>query len=195
MSKDMGSSGFTLVELMVVVAIVGILASVAIPMYSKFTARARQTEAKLALSNIFISQKAYYAEQGTFTACLAPLGYTPDGFVVGGGSRRNYAIGFHSAPAAACGPAANQSCLGYQYPATGPPTVGCAFVDGQAYFSASMAVNGSSVAATFTQIPPTSVTTATFIIGAAGNVSSNTANYDQWTLDESKSIQNVLSEL
>lgn len=58
--------GFTLIELMIVVAIIGILAAIAVPNFMKFQARARQSEAKANLKAIFEIVKAYWGEAGTF---------------------------------------------------------------------------------------------------------------------------------
>ncbi len=58
--------GFTLVELMIVVIIVGILAAVAIPMYQGATERAKASEAVAALGTIRGALRVYFAEHGTY---------------------------------------------------------------------------------------------------------------------------------
>jgi type IV pilus assembly protein PilE len=58
--------GFTLVELMIVVIIVGILAAVAIPMYQGATERAKASEAVAALGTIRGAMRVFYAEHGTY---------------------------------------------------------------------------------------------------------------------------------
>ena len=68
MAKKSVSRGFTLIELMIVVAIIGILASIAVPNFIRFTARARQSEAKSNLKGFYTAAKGYYAEQSTY-AC------------------------------------------------------------------------------------------------------------------------------
>ncbi|MBA3005222.1 MAG: prepilin-type N-terminal cleavage/methylation domain-containing protein [Proteobacteria bacterium] len=68
LSKD--SQGFTLVELMIVVAIIGILAAVAIPQYQNFTKKSKSSEAKVMLDSIITAQAAYYAEQDKVTTDL-----------------------------------------------------------------------------------------------------------------------------
>jgi type IV pilus assembly protein PilE len=61
-SKNDAERGFTLVELMVVVAILAILSSVGVPAYVNYVNRAKQTEAIMALMNAKIEQELFYEE-------------------------------------------------------------------------------------------------------------------------------------
>lgn len=54
--------GFSLVELMVVVAIIGILAAIAVPNFQRFTAKSKQAEAKATLSALYSSTRAFSSE-------------------------------------------------------------------------------------------------------------------------------------
>ena len=64
-------AGFTLVELMIVVIIVGILAAVAVPLYTGNTRRARTAEAVTGLGAICDSENQYYAEHCGYLAVAA----------------------------------------------------------------------------------------------------------------------------
>lgn len=61
--------GFTLIELMIVVAIIGILAAIAIPNFMKFQLRAKSGEGKTNIAAIRVAQEGYTAEFGTYVLC------------------------------------------------------------------------------------------------------------------------------
>jgi type IV pilus assembly protein PilA len=66
--------GFTLIELMIVVAIIGILAAIAIPAYQDYTIRSQVTEGLNLASDLKAGVAEWYAQQGEWPATLANLG-------------------------------------------------------------------------------------------------------------------------
>lgn len=71
--------GFTLIELMIVIAIIAFLAMVSVPSLKKFLAKAKRTEAYMNLSALATAEKVYWAEHGTYTDDLQALGWKPEG--------------------------------------------------------------------------------------------------------------------
>src|SRR5215470_14129215 len=77
-TRPLVKRGFTLIELMIVVAIIGILAAIAIPNFIRFQARSKQSEAKSNLKAIFTGQRSFFGERDTYSAVAANIGFAPE---------------------------------------------------------------------------------------------------------------------
>jgi prepilin-type N-terminal cleavage/methylation domain-containing protein len=73
-ASKQNQKGFSLVELMVVVAIIGILAALAVPRFQTFQAKARQSEAKVNLAHIYTLQSSYYGDNTTYVSLGTTIG-------------------------------------------------------------------------------------------------------------------------
>ena len=67
--------GITLVELMIVVAIVAILGAIALPAYQDYTRKARRADAQTSLMSLRDRQEAYFSNNNTYATDLQLMGY------------------------------------------------------------------------------------------------------------------------
>ena len=89
--------GFTLVELMVVVAIISILAAIAIPNFKKYQAKSRTSEAKIMLAASYTAMESFYQEYDFYGSCFKFQGFTPTGITAAADTRSTtnyYTVGF-----------------------------------------------------------------------------------------------------
>lgn len=171
--------GFSLVELMVVVAIIGILSTIAIPQINKYMARARQTEAKTNLAAVYTANKAFYAEYNIYDNRFDIIGYRPEG-------KLRYNIGWN---------VAGTQCTLADYGYTAPVTATAFNAVAQCTVGNAVGANGCVVMAdgNFT-IPATSSSlncTADFTAGAIGKISTG-SNQDVWSMTNNKVLTNAV---
>ena len=145
--------GFTLIELMIVVAIIGILAAIAIPDFLTFQAKAKQSEAKQNLGAVYTTQVAYFSEFNEYgsTMCLSNLHWRPEGT-----TRYTYGCGDETTSTASV-----------------PVTIDNAVCSPA----------------------PTSGPASDFTVCATGNIDNDTTALDTWSMNDSKDLSNVYSDL
>ncbi|MEO7161483.1 MAG: prepilin-type N-terminal cleavage/methylation domain-containing protein [Bdellovibrionia bacterium] len=166
--------GFTLVELMVVVAIIGILSSVAIPSYQNAQSRSRQTEAKMNLGSLYSAEMAVSLEQSSFSACLYDIGFDP--------ITSYYTIGFGRVDSTCPDGIRNLSCANTF---AGGSATACS-QSPSSYKLALIATGGS--------IPVLDNTSGigfnSFNAKANGKISSKSAGNDIWQMDNAHTLTN-----
>lgn len=157
--------GFSLIELMIVVAIIGILASIAVPNFQKFQRRAKQSEGKGYLASIFTAEKGFQAEWNTFTSSTTGIG-----FVIDPTARGCYRAGFTAAAVAIPG-----STVAAGDPIEQNPTLatGCG---------------------AFPALPASTYTTTTFTASTVAILYTGGPT-DTWTINEVKNMNNTVSGL
>jgi len=73
-----GTRGFTLIELMIVVALISILAVIAIPSYDAYVLRSNRVAAKTFLNKVALDEQRYYVNNRTYAKLSDLSGYTAD---------------------------------------------------------------------------------------------------------------------
>lgn len=182
-------SGFTFLEMMSAVAIIGVLAVIGTVNFQRFMSRTRQSEAKMALAGIYISEKAFLTERSTYSGCLGQLGYAPEG------EKRFYNVGFQddSVNNSSCGPAGTATCAAFMFDGGAPASNGtCAPGASMSFFPANVkAHTGATLPTTAAALPTTSLSQSQMLAGAVGNVSTIDTALDYWTINEVKHLTNT----
>ena len=151
--------GFTLIELMIVVAIIGLLAALAIPNFIRFQARSKQSEVKANLKGLFTAERSYYQEKDTYSGCIKKIGFSPER-----GNRYRYTVNTTVRTDETCNTQETRAVAA----GVSNPTDGDILADTFKYGTGAgiLAANGAAPAPVYTPVPPA----GTAIVVVAGLV-------------------------
>jgi type IV pilus assembly protein PilA len=189
------SRGFTLVELLIVVAIIGVLSTLGVPTFRRMIQKSKKSEAKVNLGGLFTAQSAFQAEYNTYGNYLTRIGFQIDGAP----ATMTYQIGFMGGSAACAGvgavapTAANPTGQALnasfpQYYSTGwNSTFSWAGYNGGSGGCSAVASDVAATGLTFTALAQ-GVVSPNFDKPTAGGAA---ANRDVWTIDQTRTLVNV----
>ena len=165
------AKGFNLIELMVVIAIIGVIATIAVPNYLRHKDRARQSEAKQLLGSLFTAETAFFSEWTMFTGDFGHIGFSPEGDM-------RYNIGFTAVgrDPTAMGNFTGRGASGF-FDTEGHCGGGGLCLD----------LSGGEVITN--NQDPSAATPDEFIAAANGDIDGD-STIDNWIIDQAKSLRN-----